>query len=91
MLEYVCMLEYMLLQVLQHHFYIGVYITESCQPTSSERLLFDHVARHRKVVTIKEAAIELFGEADVQLFGNDKNFCAVLKVLVYLVFYCNLL
>ncbi|XP_065901586.1 uncharacterized protein [Dysidea avara] len=57
----------------------GVYTSESCTPTISERLLFDYVARHRKVITIREAAVELFGAADVQLYGNDKNFCAVLK------------
>lgn len=59
-----------------------MYISESCKPTNSERLLFDYVARHRKVITIREAAVELFGAADVQLFGNDKNFSAVLKVLI---------
>ena len=81
----------MLLQALQHHFYIGIYITEGCKPTNSERLLFDHVARHRKAITIREAAIGLFGAAEVQLCGNDKNFCAVLKVLFYLVYLLLLL
>ena len=58
----------------------GVYISESCIPTYSERLLFDCVVHHRRTVTIREAAVELFGQADVQLFGNDKNFVSVLKV-----------
>ena len=31
---------------------------------------------------IREAAVELFGHANVQLFGNDKNFVSVLKVYV---------
>ena len=34
-------------------------------------------------MTIREAAVELFGQADVQLFGNDKNFVSVLKVRMY--------
>ena len=59
---------------------VGVYISENCRPSYSERLLFDYMVHHRKNVTIREAAIELFGEADVQLFGNDKNFVSVLKV-----------
>ena len=59
---------------------VGVYISEDCRPTYSERLLFDYMVHHRKTVTIREAAVELFGQADVQLFGNDKNFVSVLKV-----------
>ena len=31
-------------------------------------------------MTIREAAVELLGQVDVQLFGNDKNFVSVLKV-----------
>jgi len=31
-------------------------------------------------VTIRQAAVELFGQEDVQLLDNDKNFIAVLKV-----------
>ena len=59
---------------------VGVYISQDCKPTHSERLLFDYMVHQRKNVTIREAAIELFGQADVQLFGNDKNFVSVLKV-----------
>jgi len=49
-------------------------------PTHSEKLLFYYMVNQRKTVTIREAAVELFGQADVQLFGNDKNFVSVLKV-----------
>ena len=59
---------------------VGVYISENCKPTHSEKLLFDYMVNQRKTVTIREAAVELFGQADVQLFGNDKNFVSVLKV-----------
>ena len=62
----------------------GVYISENCKPTYSERLLFDYIVHHRKPLSIREAAIELFGQADVQLFGNDKNFVSVLKVKILL-------
>ena len=34
-------------------------------------------------MTIREAAVELFGQADVKLFGNDKNFVSVLKVCTH--------
>ena len=60
----------------------GVYISESCKPTYSERLLFDYIVHHRKPLTIREATIELFGQADVQLFGNNKNFVFVLKAML---------
>ena len=57
-----------------------MYISENCRPTHSEKLLFDYMLNQRKTLTIREAAVELFGQADVQLFGNDKNFVSVLKV-----------
>ena len=59
---------------------VGVYISGNCRPTHSEKLLFEYMVNQRKTVTIREAAVELFGQADVQLFGNAKNFVSVLKV-----------
>ena len=61
---------------------LGEYISGDCRPTDSEKLLFDYMVHHRKTVTIREAAVELFGQTDVQLFGNDKNFVSVLKVML---------
>ena len=66
--------------IVTHITFAGVYISENCKPTYSERFLFDYMVHQRKTVTIREAAIELFGQADVQLFGSDKNFVSVLKV-----------
>ena len=60
-----------------------------CRPTYSERLLFDYMVHHRKTVIIREATVELFGQADVQLFGNDKNFVSVLKVRTHVLYIAN--